>query len=206
MPLPKSELVPQAFGKISRDRLSLIFAEFIDANKFIVGQTGTFVPSVYLVFSPVEGGSEVIFPLNVSFLRPDQIDPVLLSVVKAFPREKYTLELMVYSAEVADERYIHPRTMVMFGARDLGGAIIHCDYMKVMQEGNKATIEPNDVDKSANMWIPALKKGAPMLPSGISPRGDPFLKFLTERYAMASSMSNLFNHQAPSTSIPLTGT
>jgi hypothetical protein len=193
--LPDDSRVPQKFGKIARKSLSRIYADFVDTNITLTEKIGHFIPTLFFIYSDNETDSEdpIAFPVNLDFFDPEKINDMLASLVKAYDRNRYNLELIVYAQEAMDENGIPTNTSVMFGARDLGGATVHSLYHKEADRGGNVVLKQSEIGNGAlHVWLPQTKEGEKIEGLNVEPIHDAFLQYITERYAMASSLTDLF--------------
>lgn len=124
----------------------------------------------------------------------DRLDAIFLQIVKEFPRDNFTLEMIMYAQDVQSGTDNTPTGTVMFGARDLGGATVHALHNKTLDDhGNHSLMEAGLDNVSLRQWIPALRKNSPKLPSGVFPISDGLLDDLTRRYGIASSVGSVLS-------------
>lgn len=152
--------------------------------------TGTFIPSVFLIYSENFNTEDepIAFPLHMDFVKdPVRIDQVLASVVLSYPANLYTLEMIMYANEGVNEQ--DGSNVVAFGARDAAGNTIHTilGQKKTASKHQLEMIEKKDAP--LHEWVAPSHKEKNKVPSDVSPVTDSFLDMLAVKYAMASSTS-----------------
>jgi hypothetical protein len=115
----------------------------------------------------------------------DAVDDVLRAVVKTFPRNRFKLELIMYSQEVANDT--DGSSQIVFGARDLAGATVHSIFEK---KSDNSVIKADSVWGDFHKWVPYIRKGKE-IPENIKPINDQLLEALAVKYAVESSMSEI---------------
>lgn len=158
-------------------------------------KVGHFIPTLFFIYSDNSSDTEepIAFPVNLDFFDPEKINDMLATLVKSYDKDRYTLELIVYAQEAMDENGVPTNTSIMFGARDLGGATIHSLYNKITDRKGNVSLQQAKIGAEAlHIWLPHTKDGEKVPGLTVEPIHDAFLQYITERYAMASSLTGLF--------------
>lgn len=190
--LPEETRVKKSPGYVKRSQLGNIYNQFIDAYQAAVARTGIFVPSVFLIYSEHNNLKEgpVATTINLALASTEEeIEQMFNVIVKSFPADRFTLEMMMYANKADDTS--NGETIAVIGARDLGGNTIH-----TVLSQEKTTVKTKLVPKSTvgnllHKWMPPSIKSKKDVSLKSTSVTDDFLNMLATRYAVASSTSLL---------------
>ncbi len=185
MPLPNSKYAPTSPGLVSREKLSQIYNDYVESYEKLVAQTGTCIPTLFLIFSEKGEDNEepIAYPVNMEVFESDEkIESILSFIANSFSPDKYNLEMIIYSQLAVDNDEVQS---LMFGGRDLTGTTIHTLFKveRAATTGGTKLVRREIGGDSFHTWIPADKKDLPF-----DRINDEFLKKISAHYAVASSM------------------
>lgn len=165
--------LPEPKGNLSRNRLSEIYIDYIEAYEERVNKYGFFVPVLFFVFSDNDNpkNDPIVFPVEASYCEDGKkLKELMEMIANTFNSSLFPLEIILYGQESSEKRNY------VFGAKAIDDSIISSLFSKEKSKKTKVKIIKN---KKLDVWV--------------SGKENPFLGKISKEYAIAQSINKLFS-------------